>query len=155
MAEDPEAGSAAGDAAPPLPGYVLADAGDPFEMRAGPFYMDPDSGAGHSRLALRIAERHCNSGGVVHGGLLMTMMDLCLAMTARSEPEIDYVFTVSMSAEFVESGRPGDLVEAHGELVRPGRSLAFVRGQVRAGERVLLNASAVFKLRRRRSEADG
>lgn len=142
----PDAGAGA---APPLPGFVLADAADPFEMGSGPFWMDPAIGGGRARLALRIAERHCNSGGVVHGGLLMTMMDLCLALTARSGPEIDFVFTVSMNAEFVESGRPGDLVEAHGELVRSGRSLAFVRGQIRAEERVLLNASAVFRLRRR------
>jgi len=139
------------DAAPPLPGYVLADPTDPFEMRAGPFYRAPPGPAGAGaevRLALRVAERHCNSGGVVHGGLLMTMMDLCLALTARNDPAIDYVFTVSMAAEFAESGRLGDLVEARGEVVRHGRSLAFVRGQVEVGDRILLNASAVFKLRR-------
>lgn len=133
---------------PPLPGYVLADPGDPFEMRAGPFYRAPDRSGGGPLLALRIAERHCNSGGVAHGGLLMTMMDLCLALTARNDPAIDYVFTVSMAAEFAESARLGDLVEARGEVVRHGRSLAFVRGEIHAGGRILLNASAVFKLRR-------
>ncbi len=140
--------------APPLPGYVPADPDDPFEMRAGPFFRDPD-GSGGSRLALRIEERHCNSGGVAHGGLLMTMMDLCLAQTARNDPAIDYVFTVSMTSEFADAGRCGDLAEARGEVVRHGRSLAFVRGQIHAGDRILLNASAVFKLRWRPDIAAG
>ena len=134
---------------PPLPGFLPADPDDPFEMRAGPFYRNPDPAAG-IHLALRLEPRHCNSGGVVHGGLLMTMMDLCLAQTARNDPAIDYVFTVSMTSEFADSRRAGELVEARGEAVRHGRSLAFVRGQVTAGPRVLLNASAVFKLRWRR-----
>ena len=143
-------GDGRGDGAvPPIPGYVLADPDDPYELHAGPFFRNPDPAAG-VHLAMRVEPRHCNSGGVVHGGLLMTMMDLCLAQTARNDPAIDYVFTVSMNAEFADSGRCGDLVEARGEPVRHGRSLAFVRGQVLAGPRVLLNASAVFKLRRRR-----
>lgn len=132
---------------PPLPGYELADIDDPFEMRAGPFFRDSDRSGG-TRLALRLEERHCNGGGVAHGGLLMTMMDLCLALTARNDPGIGQVFTVSMTSDFAEAGRCGDLAVARGEVVRHARSLAFVRGQIHVGDRILLNASAVFKLRR-------
>ena len=132
-----------------LAGYRTWDGHDPFEDHAGPFYFRKTED-GDVACAFEATEKHCNGGGFLHGGLLMTMMDLCLAQTARNDPAIDYVFTVSMTSEFADSGRAGELVEARGEAVRHGRSLAFVRGQVTAGPRVLLNASAVFKLRWRR-----
>ena len=128
---------------PPLPGYTIYDPVDPFETRAGPFFWARLEDGTHN-FALVAEERHCNSHGIVHGGLMMTMIDLALVATAKAVPEDRFV-TVSLNSEFVSSGRKGDLIEARGELVRRGRSLAFVRGQVVCGDRVLLSASAVLK----------
>lgn len=128
---------------PPIPGYTIYDPVDPFENRAGPFYWaELEGGAQH--FVLRAGARHCNSHGIVHGGLMMTMIDLTLVITAKSAPR-EQLVTVSMNSEFTASAREGDLIEAQGELVRRTRSLAFVRGQVTCGERTLLTASAVLK----------
>ena len=128
---------------PPLPGYSVYDPDDPFEVRSGPFWWSRlDDGTDH--FVLQAAGRHCNSHGIVHGGLMMTMIDLALVAVAKVEPEDRFV-TVSMNSEFVASGRQGDLIEARGTLIRRGRSLSFARGQVTSGDRVLLTASAVLK----------
>ena len=37
------------------------------------------------------------------------------------------------------------MVEATGEAIRAGRSLIFVRGQINAGERVLMTFSGVIR----------
>ena len=128
---------------PTLPGYTIYDPVDPFENRAGPFFWTGLSDGG-CRFAVRATRHHCNSYGMVHGGFLMTLMDLTLVATAKST-QADQLVTVSLNSEFLASGRQGDLIEASGTLTRRGRSLAFVRGQVICGERILLTASAVLK----------
>jgi uncharacterized protein (TIGR00369 family) len=130
--------------APPIPGYVIYDPVDPFENRAGPFFWARLPDGTHS-FAMTAAERHCNSQGIVHGGLLMTMIDLALVITAKSAPG-EQLVTVSLNSEFLSSARAGDLIEARGELLRRTRSLAFVRGQISCGDQTLLVASAVLKL---------
>ena len=37
------------------------------------------------------------------------------------------------------------MVEATGEVIRAGKSLIFVRGQINAGERVLMTFSGVIR----------
>ena len=127
----------------PLDGYVLYDPDDPFEMHAGPFYWRAKEDGSH-HFVLRAEARHCNRQGVLHGGVLVTLMDLTLAATAKDVVQ-DRVVTVSLNSEFVSGGKVGEIVEATGELVRRTRSLAFVRGEVRVADRVLLTSSAVFK----------
>lgn len=132
----------------PLDGFELYDPDDPFEMRTGPFLWQ--HGANGHRFALRAETQHCNRQGIVHGGLMMTMVDLALAATAKEVIEDRFV-TISLNSEFVAAGQKGDIIEATGELIRRTRSLAFVRGQVFTGDRVLLTASGVFKKLRPRT----
>ena len=128
---------------PPLDGFTIYDPDDPFEMHSGPFFWQRTGEGGH-HFALKAEARHCNRQGILHGGLMMTMIDLALAATAKEALEDRYV-TISLNSEFVSAGNLGEIIEAKGELVRRTRSLAFVRGQVTSGDNVLLNTSGVFK----------
>ena len=128
---------------PPLPGYTIYDPHDPFETRAGPFWWSKQED-GSNHFILKVTERHCNTYGIVHGGLMMTMIDLVLVAVAKVEPGDRFV-TVSLNSEFVSSGRQGDLIEARATLTRRGRSLSFAQGQVTSEDRILLTASAVLK----------
>lgn len=127
----------------PLPGHTLYDPVDPFENHAGPFFWRALEDGGH-RFVLRAEARHCNSHGVVHGGLFMTMADLAMAATSKAERDDAYV-TVSFNCEFVAAGREGDIVETQTELVRRTGSMAFVRGSIRGGEETLFVFSGVMK----------
>lgn len=136
--------SAAAPPEPPLPGYVLYDPVDPFENRAGPFFWAPREDGGH-HFVLRAEPHHCNSHGVVHGGLFMTMADLAMAATSKAERDDAYV-TVSFNCEFVAGGRQGELIETETELMRRTRSMAFVRGRISSGGETLFVFSGVMKL---------
>jgi acyl-coenzyme A thioesterase 13 len=127
----------------PIEGFTIYDPDDPFEMRTGPFFWRLTEAGGH-HFVMRAEERHCNRQGILHGGMMVTMIDLALAATAKEVIEDRYV-TISLNSEFVAAGNKGEIIEATGELVRRTRSLAFVRGQVHVGDRVLLTASGVFK----------
>lgn len=125
------------------PGYQVYEYDDPFEDHVGPLgYKVVD---GMITFAFLADARHRNTAGTVHGGMLMTFADFALCLTATWDQPGEKCVTVSCNSEFVAPGRPGDVIEASGEVVRRTRSLTFVRGQVYADERILLNYSAIVK----------
>lgn len=116
---------------------------DPFEDHVGPFgYKVAD---GRIAFAVQTDERHRNTGGTVHGGMLMTFADFALCLLAVWDQPGERCVTVSCHNDFVAAAQPGDLIEASGEVVRRTRTLAFVRGQLVAGERTLLAFSGIVK----------
>ena len=132
--------------APQLDGYTIYDPVDPFEMRAGPFFWKRRADGSH-HFVLEAADYHCNRQGVVHGGLMLTMIDLTFAATAKETPDQRLV-TISLSSEFVSAGRIGHLIEA--EVVRRTNTLCFLRGQITSGGETLLNSSCIYRLFRNR-----
>lgn len=116
---------------------------DPFEARAGPFYMSED--AGGPVCAFRVEDRHLNAGRVVHGGCLMAFADFALFAIAGPVMEGAFGVTVSFASEFVGPARPGQRVEARGEVTGGGRSLVFVRGVARADGAAVLSFSDTIK----------
>ena len=123
--------------------YQVYEYDDPFEDHVGPLgYKVVD---GTITFAFLADTRHRNTAGTVHGGMLMTFADFALCLTATWDQPGEKCVTVSCNSEFVAPGRPGDLIEASGEVVRRTKSLTFVRGQVYADDRILLNYSAIVK----------
>jgi acyl-coenzyme A thioesterase PaaI-like protein len=122
---------------------------DNFETRAGPFYHRMDEN-GRITCAFRVAKKHLNGGGNVHGGCFMTFADYCLFALAGSVLQSPGV-TVSFSSEFLDAAREGELIECTGEVTRAGGSLIFVRGMLTSGERSLLTFSGTIKRVKRKA----
>ena len=55
--------------------------------------------------------------------------------------------TVSLTLQFLSPAKLGDWVEGRAELMRATRTLAFVRGDARVGERAVLEMSGIFDLK--------
>lgn len=121
--------------------------GDKAEDYIGPFffYMDGDQ----PRTAFRVREQNCNAHETVHGGVLMAFADYTLCMGANGG-ENESVVTVSMNSEFTAPAANGDLILGHCEVVRRGRSMVFVRCELVANDQVVLMASAVVKMLRKK-----
>lgn len=100
---------------------------------------------GISRLVLPINPQLFNNFGVVHGGVLMSMLDS--TMTAAALSRFDFsrlVVTVDLQTQFVKSGR--GVLTGHGKVVGGGKSLAFCEGRIEDEQGDLVaKASAVFK----------
>ena len=122
-------------------GWTLRDFPDSFAGRAGPFYWRDDGpGVGFfSKL------HHGNLGGVVHGGMLMTLADMALFNICWNAIEGFPAVTVSMNAEFLRPAPIGAFIEASGEMTGGGRTIFFARGLVRAGDQNLLAFSGTLK----------
>ncbi len=130
-------------------GYEVYDPIDPFENNAGPFYYNTDTSDG-LEFAILAEKRHCNTHGIVHGGLMMTMADLAICVTARQGTDDDYVLTVSLNSDFVNGGNVGDMIKARADVIRRAGTLTFVNAKVYAGDKTLLNCSAVVKRMRKK-----
>ncbi len=135
-------------------GYATWGDVDPFEDLIGPFYLK-DNGDGTNRAAfVAEAERHCNGGGMLHGGLLMSFADFALFAIAKKALG-GFGVTVAFNSEFVSAGQAGELVEATGEIMRDTKSLIFVRGKIFSGDRTIMSFSGIIKKVRGRGEHQG
>jgi uncharacterized protein (TIGR00369 family) len=94
---------------------------------------------------LRAAEKHTNSRGTVHGGVLATLGDIALgyAMAFSTEPPTRAT-TASLSIDYIASARTGDWIEAHIERQKIGRRLAFANAYLCVGETQIARVSTVF-----------
>ncbi|MEZ5998331.1 MAG: PaaI family thioesterase [Hyphomonas sp.] len=122
---------------------------EPFEHEAaGPFYFTIDEKG--PVAAFRVAHKHMNAGGVVHGGCLMTFADFALFAIGHEAMEGEYGVTVAFTAEFLTGALEGERLEARGEVLQKGRSLSFVRGVVSTDDgRPVLNFSGTIKRRKK------
>ena len=102
---------------------------------------------GSSRLELSVQARHLNGWRAVHGGVTMTVLDVAMAIAARSlEPEADGVVTVEMKCSFMQAGPPTGLLLVAGTCVHKSTTMAFCESEVRdEANRLLARAMGTFK----------
>lgn len=112
-----------------------------FGALAGPLWR-----VGDSRFGFIAAEKHLNFNNVVHGGMLATLVDQAMGMTALRASGGKRHATIELSVQFIGAIRLGEFVEANCEVVRLTRSIIFMRCKVTVGERVVGIASGVWKI---------
>jgi len=90
---------------------------------------------GYVRLSLAIGPQHTNPHGVMHGGVVTTLMDSSLGAAlsrlrgddARERPHA----TIEMNTSFLSSARPGDEIVVEGRVVKLRRTVAFGEAEAR------------------------
>lgn len=117
---------------------------DNFEVHNGPFWHREDE-HGAIRCALRIQKKHVNGSGAVHGGCLLAFADYCLFAIAHKVLMGGRGVTLSLASEFIDAAYEGDMIEGHGEVVRAGRSILFLRGTLTCSGRPVLTFSGTIK----------
>lgn len=134
------------DAAPEIPsGFELYgyDVENFVDQIAPLYWRKHDAGAD---FFLPVLKRHTNPLGIVHGGVEMTMLDICLGATAGVVVGHRGVYpTVNLNISFMAAAGEGEALLAQAEVTKITRSLAFVTGRISAGDRVLATATGVYK----------
>ncbi len=107
--------------------------------------------AGKSKIRLTPRPELLNSMGMVHGGVIMTMLDVGMATAARSALKADAlpgeeprVITIEMKSSFMKPcmGK----IEVRGTVLSHTRSMAFCEAEiVDAHERVCAKGSGTFR----------
>ena len=107
-----------------------------------------ESEPGLARLEMALRPELLNSFHDAHGGVVMTLADVALAVAAITrDGAARGAITVDLSVSFIGPGK-GNLV-GEARCLRAGKSLAFSEGEIRdAGGNLVAKALGTFKLRR-------
>ncbi len=111
---------------------------------------------GYARLSIVLETRHTNPNGVMHGGVITTMMDSALgaALSALRGEEASRSphATVDMNASFLAGARPGDRIVVEGRVLRLGKTIAFGEAEARSKDGELIAKGRMTFAIRGRSE---
>ena len=108
-------------------------------------------GEGTARLSLPIDPHLKNSLGTVHGGVIMSLLDVALCTAARTlHPDSVGVITIDMSTSFIGGGK-GERLFAESRVLRDGKSMIFVEGEAKNDDGSLV-AKAIGTVRVRLKE---
>lgn len=110
-----------------------------------------EHGDERARLEMRVRAEHRNTVGMVHGGVLMSLLDIAGAVAAHGASRGELVaITVSQTTSFVAAHR-SDRVIAESRVVRRTRELAFCDSRIvdQTRGRVSATAQGVFTLKPR------
>jgi len=102
-------------------------------------------GDGHADLRVDLDEAHLNAWDVAHGGVVMTMLDVAMAMAARSvQGEGIGVATIEMKTSFM---RPAEhQLRAVSKLLHRTATLAFCEASLFDDEgQLCASATGTFK----------
>jgi acyl-CoA thioesterase len=120
----------------------------PFVKDLGIEFLSADNG--HAVLALDLTARHLNSWNVAHGGVLMTLLDVAMAVAGRTlDPSAGGGVTVEMKTNFLQPANAGTRLLASGHAYHRSSSMAFCEGDVRDAEgRLVAKAMGTFRYRK-------
>ena len=124
----------------------------PFIDRIGPILAarEPD---GSFVYGLQTGDDHANALGIVHGGVLTTLLDQAIAVNAWFAADRAPTVTVQMDTRFVSAARPGDFLEARATMRSRAGSVLYFDAEVTDADRPVALATAVMKISRKQGEA--
>nr|XP_028593399.1 acyl-coenzyme A thioesterase 13 [Podarcis muralis] len=80
---------------------------------------------------MKVEEEHTNRGGILHGGLTATLVDVvstaALLHTERAAPGV----SVDMNITYMSAAKIGDEIQITAEILKQGRTLAFANVDLR------------------------
>ena len=111
---------------------------------------------GEARVALNLAPRHLNSWDVAHGGVIMSLLDVAMAVAGRSDdPDASGGITVEMKTSFLQPANAGARLVATGRAFHRSTTMAFCEGEIRDEQgKLIAKAIGTFKTLKRRVVAE-
>jgi acyl-coenzyme A thioesterase 13 len=130
----------------PPPGFQVVSRRSGFMDLVGPLHVE-DSDPRAPVYGLRVEERHANSRGGVHGGVLTTLADVALGYGAiAAHGETVALVTASLTVNYTGAAAVGDWLEARTTLTRMGSRLAFARCEITSDGRPVASCTGVFSV---------
>jgi uncharacterized protein (TIGR00369 family) len=133
-----------------------------FELDRIPFMRDlgarlVSAGDGEAQIALDLADRHMNSWGVGHGGVVMSLLDVAMARAGKSLADAESgadvgSVTVEIKTSFFLPAR--GRVVAHGRVLHRSTTMAYCEAELRdEAQQLIAKALGTIKFLNRREAA--
>jgi uncharacterized protein (TIGR00369 family) len=103
---------------------------------------------GRVTLRFTVHERACQGEGIVHGGVILTVLDGAMAFAVLSRLATgESTATIGLTVNFLGAARQGDCdVEAYVE--RLGKRIAFARASLVSDGKVVATSTGILAVRR-------
>ena len=139
------------DAAGIPEGYEIVQRtqGPTFAGLVGPFYAKREGR--ELSLGLRVEQRHLNSRGSCHGGLLATLADIALGyacVAASEEGQSRNFVTIDLAVEYLAATRAGDWLYSEVKVMNADTRTAAAAGHLLVEGRPVARISANFRMAR-------
>ena len=98
-------------------------------------------------MALKLRDDFMNSWQVAHGGISMTLLDVCMGLAARTAiPDAKSSATVDMSTTFLQpAGVAGDTIIARGKVYHRSTTMCFCEAELWNQDKLVAKAMGTFK----------
>ncbi|KMO16894.1 PaaI family thioesterase [Methylobacterium platani] len=128
---------------PAAAGWETVDMSEFMDL-IGPVWQRADAaGLLHG---LVVEGKHRNRNGVVHGGVMATLLDMALGRVAAEAQGGRRQATISLDLQFLAPVETGEFLVAEGRVVRATRSILFMQGTLRVEDRVCAVGQGVWKI---------
>lgn len=106
---------------------------------------------GQAEVALNLRADHMNSWQVMHGGVVMTLLDVCMARAARSlDPESSGAATIEMKTSFFQpGGQVNCRIQAKGRVLHRSKTLFYCEGEIWNQGQLVAKAMGTLKTLKR------
>jgi len=94
-------------------------------------------------MALQTDDRHKNLGGIVHGGVIMTLFDRTIGVNCRNSMADARFVMATMNVNFLRQVRIGDFLVMTCRLRKEGRRAIFADAEATVGDTVVATASGM------------
>jgi len=102
---------------------------------------------GTVQIGLHLREAHCNSRGLLHGGVIAALADNAMGLSCgASLPSIEGLVTVSLAVDYAGSARIGQWLQIEPRVLKTGKSMGFADALITADGAVIARASATFRV---------
>ena len=108
--------------------------------------LRPTNSPARDTFGLQTDARHKNHLGIIHGGVLTSLLDQVIALVTWQAVDRQPVVTVQMDTRFTGAARVGDFLKIRANLRHKTRTLAFVDAEILCAEQLIASATAVMKL---------
>lgn len=97
-------------------------------------------------FGLQTNDRHKNHIGLVHGGVLTSLLDHVLAIVAWNALDRQPTVTVQMDTKFLGAARSGDFLEVRATVRHATHSLMFIDAEISCATSPIASATAIMKI---------
>lgn len=100
-------------------------------------------------IGLVVGEQHCNSRGLLHGGVMAALADNAMGLScvaALGDGARRGLVTVGLTIDYVGAAKLGQWLQVEPRVVKVGASLAFADALLTADGVPVARASASFKI---------
>ena len=116
---------------------------DPWE----PLYSKRTDKAVH--MGLRLARRHTNSRGLIHGGLIAALSDNAMGYSCAQAMGWDKsksLLTINLAVDFIGTAKIGQWLAIETEVIRTGSTICFAQSLIKADDVVIARANGTFRV---------